>query len=102
MHARYSLPAGDTLTRKSFYEALLAGCIPVVFRSDGRYLEQLAFPDQIPYAEMWISLKGEHLTSGALDVYTALKSIPHGEFDRSARTQVSWPRVGLAERAAGP
>jgi hypothetical protein len=46
-------PPGDTLTRKSIYESILSGCIPVVFRSDAAYVEQLAFPDVVPYEEMY-------------------------------------------------
>jgi hypothetical protein len=46
-------PAGDTLSRKSFFESLQAGCIPVVFRNDDAYLEQLPFSNVIPYRQIY-------------------------------------------------
>lgn len=46
-------PSGDTVSRKSFFESIQAGCIPVVFRNDDAYLEQLPFSNVIPYREMY-------------------------------------------------
>ena len=54
-------PGGATLTRAALYQSIVYGCIPVVFRDDAAYLEQLAFPDLVPYREMWVSLDGEAL-----------------------------------------
>ena len=54
MFATFCLqPAGDTLSRKSFFESLQVGCIPVVFREDDAYLEQLPFSNIIPYREIF-------------------------------------------------
>ena len=42
-------PPGDTLTRAAFYQSILSGCIPVVFRNDDAFWAQWAFSDAIPY-----------------------------------------------------
>ncbi len=43
---------GDTPTRKSFIDAIIATCIPVVFQSDSTLLESLPYRDTIPYERM--------------------------------------------------
>eukprot|EP00613_Pedinella_sp_CCMP2098_P061830 CAMPEP_0171986096 /NCGR_PEP_ID=MMETSP0993-20121228/274693_1 /TAXON_ID=483369 /ORGANISM="non described non described, Strain CCMP2098" /LENGTH=715 /DNA_ID=CAMNT_0012638995 /DNA_START=10 /DNA_END=2159 /DNA_ORIENTATION=- len=47
-------PFGDTMTRRSFYEDIILGCIPVVLRNDSTYLAHMAFSDRIPYQKMWV------------------------------------------------
>lgn len=47
-------PGGDTLTRKAFYESIMLGCIPVVFREDNAFLQQLAFSEVVPYRDLWV------------------------------------------------
>jgi hypothetical protein len=39
---------GDTPTRKSLIDAIMASCIPVVFQNDTVLAESLPFADRIP------------------------------------------------------
>ena len=43
---------GDTPTRKSFIDAIVASCIPVVTRNDSVFVDSLPFADRIPYMEL--------------------------------------------------
>lgn len=43
---------GDTPTRKSFVDAILAVCIPVVFQDDAVLFDSLPYADVIPYHQM--------------------------------------------------
>lgn len=43
---------GDTPTRKSYIDAIMAQCIPVVFQRDRVLLDSLPFADAIPYEEL--------------------------------------------------
>lgn len=69
-------PSGDTLTRKSFYEDLLLGCIPVVFRDDGDYLAQLAFSRVVPYPKMWVVVPLSRVLNAEFDIVAHLSAIP--------------------------
>jgi len=43
---------GDTPTRKSFIDAIMATCIPVVFQNDSTLFDSLPFREAIPYERM--------------------------------------------------
>ena len=47
-------PSGDSPTRKSFYDAVLAGCIPVIFRGD--YNVIYPFETKLNYASFTVSI----------------------------------------------
>jgi len=68
-------PFGDTLTRRSFYEDILLGCIPVVFRNDSTYLAHMAFSDRIPYRRMWVHIPMSKVLMG-LNVIDFLSKVP--------------------------
>ena len=65
-------PEGDTLTRGSLYQSILAGCIPVVFRNDSDYLSLLAFSSYVPYERLWI-----HVDPGLVVQETSFDLVPH-------------------------
>ena len=67
------MPGGDGITRNAFYQSLLMGCIPVVFRSDPVYFAQYAFSRVIPYADMVHHVPERAVLSG-LDVVQELRS----------------------------
>jgi hypothetical protein len=44
------------LSRKSFFESIIAGCIPVVlFRNDDAFLAQFLFSLTVPYRTLWFT-----------------------------------------------
>lgn len=57
-------PPGDTLTRKSFYESVILGCIPVVFRNDSMFVSQLAFSSVIPWSNIFLYIEESRVLSG--------------------------------------
>ena len=70
-------PFGDTMTRRSFYEDIIAGCIPVVFRNDSSYLKHFAFSDRIPYASLWVYIPEAYVRRN-LNVVDFLARVPLG------------------------
>lgn len=78
-------PPGDTLTRSSFYQSVLCGCIPVVFREDDAFVSQWAFSDRIPYRQLWFHIPESEVLNG-LDVVNFLRQVPKQVIrDRQAR-----------------
>jgi hypothetical protein len=59
-------PPGDTLGRKSFFDGLLLGCIPVVMRLDAPAVEQMPFSRIVPYEELVVVLPMEAIANGSL------------------------------------
>ena len=89
-HAVFCLePSGDTLTRKSFYESIQLGCIPVVFRNDTAFLRQLAYPHIVPYHEMWVYVPEAAVLAG-VDVRDLLARLPHAELRRRQDALTIW------------
>jgi len=83
-------PPGDTLTRRSFYEDIMAGCIPVVFRNDSYFLEQYAFSDRVPYRDMWLFVDGVELYHDRLDLVDILLRIPYEDIIRKRLLLSDW------------
>ena len=73
-------PIGDCLTRKSFYESIMVGCIPVVPREDYLYLDQLPFSHTIPYRRLWVAVP-----PGTTDIFAMLRDISHDDIVRRRR-----------------
>merc|ERR1712032_1165576 len=73
-------PIGDCLTRKSFYESIMVGCIPVVPREDYLYLDQLPFSHTIPYRRLWVAIP-----PGTTDIFAMLRAISHKDIVRRRR-----------------
>ena len=76
-------PHGDTLTRKSFYESIMLGCIPVVFREDALYLGQLPYSHTIPYRKLWVAIPRG--TPFGPEIFAYLRAIKPSEIIRRRR-----------------
>ena len=68
-------PGGQTLTRAAFYQSIVYGCIPVVFREDFHFLHTLAFSETIPYRQLWVHIPETSVMAGE-DFVKTLKAIP--------------------------
>lgn len=91
-------PPGDTLSRKSFYESILTGCIPVVHRNDDDFIAQLPFSSTIPYLEIILyvpekcALLGD-CGEGTNNTITGLiRQIPRKEITRRRVALKKWGR----------
>ena len=65
-------PYGDSPTRKSFYDALLLGCIPVRFLPNIKY----PFDDRIDYDTISLYIPEQRLMAGEVDLIDELSHIP--------------------------
>ena len=74
-------PSGDTLTRAAFYQAILFGCIPVVFREDDAFLGVLALSPRIPYRSLWAFVPEASALSDDFDIVRHLRRIPRAQID---------------------
>jgi len=68
-------PGGQTLTRAAFYQSIVYGCIPVVFREDFHFTHTLAFSETIPYKELWVHIPETSVLAGE-DFVKTLKAVP--------------------------
>ena len=57
-------PGGQTLTRAAFYQSIVYGCIPVVFREDFHFTHTLAFSETIPYKELLVHIPETSVLAG--------------------------------------
>eukprot|EP00403_Amphidinium_massartii_P022806 CAMPEP_0178388080 /NCGR_PEP_ID=MMETSP0689_2-20121128/9406_1 /TAXON_ID=160604 /ORGANISM="Amphidinium massartii, Strain CS-259" /LENGTH=248 /DNA_ID=CAMNT_0020008467 /DNA_START=609 /DNA_END=1355 /DNA_ORIENTATION=+ len=71
-------PAGDTISRASFFQSILSGCIPVVNREDAIFLGELPFSRHVPYKKMWVHVAEDFILSGG-DVVDVLRKVPAAE-----------------------
>ena len=65
-------PAGDSPTRKSFYDVIMCGCIPVIFN----YKDKVKYPfeDKIDYNKLTVKINASDIKN-SLSVYNILKKI---------------------------
>ncbi|KAL4186574.1 hypothetical protein AMTRI_Chr09g14780 [Amborella trichopoda] len=77
-------PPGDSPTRKSVFDALVAGCIPVIFDPFTAYYQYAwHLPEE---RERWsVYLDGEEVREGRVDVVGVLKGVRREERDRMRR-----------------
>jgi len=102
-------PPGDSLTRASFYDALLRGCVPVIFRVQVQSYNEL-FAKHLPIGRLAVVVdidpwannptglsNGETFGTALL---RALASIPLSSLDR-IRKQIAllWPFLQIAAHA---
>ena len=87
---------GDTPTRKSFVDALLATCIPVVFHNDSTLLDSLPYRDTIPYEQMMLYVPLTLTTTPPL----ALTPTPTGR--RARRLEDVATTLAMARAADSP
>lgn len=67
-------PPGDSPTRKSFYDAVISGCIPVLL-SNSRFKVKYPFDDVIDYGKFTVSFPEKAIQSQEIHVVDALKNI---------------------------
>eukprot|EP00928_Gymnodinium_smaydae_P081339 TRINITY_DN64886_c0_g1_i1.p1 TRINITY_DN64886_c0_g1~~TRINITY_DN64886_c0_g1_i1.p1 ORF type:complete len:472 (+),score=24.68 TRINITY_DN64886_c0_g1_i1:28-1416(+) len=85
-------PPGDTLTRRSFYQSIVYGCIPVVFREDDAFVSQFAFYERVPYRAMWLHVPGEAVLNGA-DIVQILRAVPSEVVEKKQALLRQWGPV---------
>ena len=72
-------PFGDSVSRKSFFETIMLGCIPVVQREDDLYVDQMPFSHTIPYRQLWVAIPP------GKDLFSYLRTIKRSEILRRRR-----------------
>ena len=65
-------PPGDTPTRKSFYDSLLSGCIPVIFTRGVRY----PFQDYVNYDNLMLNVDEKLITVNDRNIVDILQQVP--------------------------
>ena len=72
-HSMFCLqPAGDSPTRKSFYDAIMCGCIPVIFNYENKV--KYPFEDKIDYNKLTVKINASDVKN-SLSVYNVLRKI---------------------------
>lgn len=79
-------PPGDTPTRKSFYDALLCGCIPVIFYDAVDY----PYDTYIDYKQFTVYIPAVEILRSKVDFIDALLKIPE---DKLHRLQAAGRRI---------
>ncbi|KAK6167237.1 hypothetical protein SNE40_021318 [Patella caerulea] len=83
LHSVFCLqPPGDSPTRKSFYDAILSGCIPVLFHYFNKYQVRYPFDWRFNYTDFTIILPAYDKIQSYPDIYDTLQKIPAGEISR--------------------
>ena len=93
-------PAGDSPTRKGFFESILLGCIPVIFRR-GTY-STVWSGTGVDWDDIALVVEEEHLLETEGDIVAILRNVPAAEVRRrqrdvadvAARVQYSMPSEG--------
>ncbi|KAJ8437100.1 hypothetical protein Cgig2_016454 [Carnegiea gigantea] len=79
MNSKFCLqPPGDSYTRRSTFDAILAGCIPVFFHPGSAYIQYLwHFPKYYTKYSVFIPMDG--VKNGSISVEKVLSEIPEQE-----------------------
>ncbi|ESO96636.1 hypothetical protein LOTGIDRAFT_239263 [Lottia gigantea] len=75
-------PPGDSPTRKSFYDAILSGCIPVLFHYNNGNRVRYPFDSVLNYTDFTVILPATHGKEIYPDVFQTLSEIPSTEIQR--------------------
>ncbi|KAI8504045.1 hypothetical protein Bbelb_181130 [Branchiostoma belcheri] len=70
-------PPGDSPTRKSFYDAVQCGCIPVIFKLD--YEPVYPFDDVLDYPKFTVKITDEDFFQGKRSIRDILRDIPQAQ-----------------------
>ncbi|PNT67495.1 xyloglucan galactosyltransferase KATAMARI1 homolog [Brachypodium distachyon] len=94
-------PRGDTATRRSTFDALLAGCVPVFFHRDSAYTQYaLHFPRD--HARYSVLIPHAGVAAGRVSIEERLGRIPAEEVRRMREAVIRLiPRVVYADPRAG-
>lgn len=79
-------PQGDSATRKSIFDSMLAGCIPVFFHQHSYSGYEWHLPKN--QSEYSVFIAEEHIRSGVLSVESVLRRIPATTIKRMRETIV--------------
>jgi hypothetical protein len=79
-------PQGDSATRKSIFDSMLAGCIPVFFHAPSYSGYEWHLPKQQNSYSVFIS--EDHIRSGTLSVESVLRAIPAKEVQQLRETVI--------------
>ncbi|XP_002987516.2 probable xyloglucan galactosyltransferase GT20 [Selaginella moellendorffii] len=94
-------PVGDSATRRSVFDSLIAGCIPVLFSQETAYVQ---YPWHLParLADYSVYVPAEDVKSGTVDIARLLAAISPSRRRRMRRTIVTRiiPRLLYAAPAA--
>ena len=66
-------PPGDSPTRKSFYDALMAGCIPVLFK--GKHATKYPFQHFLDYQQFTVSVSQDAVMRHNVPIATILSRL---------------------------
>ena len=67
-------PPGDSPTRKSFYDSILSGCIPVIFKL--KFPTEYPFSDKLNYSDFTYTIDEKLISRYNKSVLDIVKSIP--------------------------
>ncbi|KAL6649205.1 hypothetical protein ACP70R_013429 [Stipagrostis hirtigluma subsp. patula] len=90
-------PPGDTHTRRSAFDAILAGCVPVFFHPMSAYTQyRWHLPED--HASYSVFIPEEDVRSGNVSIEETLRSIPPDVVERMTETVIGLiPRVVYAD-----
>lgn len=96
LRSRFCLqPAGDGQSRKGVWDALLLGCIPVLFRP---HLAVQPFEADVPYEAFTVTIPEADVIAGRVDVVATLRAIPPAQYAAMTAAAREWaPRLAYAQ-----
>ncbi|XP_071085420.1 uncharacterized protein [Haliotis cracherodii] len=80
-------PQGDSPTRKSFYDSIQSGCIPVIFKF-GHQDVVYPFQSVLNYTDFTVSVESHHIQNDRENILDILKKIPKTEIRRLQKNLV--------------
>ena len=69
-------PPGDSPTRKSFYDSILSGCIPIIFKQKNP--TEYPFSDKLNYGDFTYTVDEKAISRYNISVLDIVKGIPNG------------------------
>jgi xyloglucan galactosyltransferase MUR3 len=90
-------PAGDTMTRRSAFDAILAGCVPVFFHPLSAY-EQYKWHLTEEHETYSVLIPEDELRAGNVSIEETLRRIPLDVAERMTQTVIGLiPRLAYAD-----
>lgn len=97
-------PPGDSPTRKSFYDSLLSGCVPVLFPYSGQQ-PVWAFQDQLNFTEFTVTIPYKYMHSKNNSFYQYLAKLPVQQVEslqREGQRVAHWFQYSIPGGGANP
>ncbi|KAL6643136.1 hypothetical protein ACP70R_021317 [Stipagrostis hirtigluma subsp. patula] len=90
-------PAGDSKTRRSTFDAMVAGCIPVFFEPRSAYLQYLWHLPR-DHASYSVLIPGDGVRSGNVSIEAELRKVPPATVDKMREEVIKLvPRIVYAD-----